>query len=90
MAKLDEPISRAGLQEIIGKLLLDPAFQRLFMTDPKFAIQNAGIALTDNEFDALKKMQEDLLTFASSPGVKQLAEHITLYKDRIYQPDVNP
>ena len=82
MVKKQAPISRTGLQEVVGKLLLDPGFQKLFRENPRHAVENAGIALTDNEYDVLLKLEADLKRFASSPGVEELAKSITMYTDR--------
>ncbi len=78
------PLSRSAIHEVVGKLLLDQGFRSMFNQDPKLAIENAGVVLTANEFSAVIAMAEDLGSYANSEEVKELADRMVSYVDRIY------
>jgi hypothetical protein len=77
------PLPRGSLHEVIGKLLLDRGFQEQFKRDPRVAIENAGLALTDNEYRAVSQMVKQLTEYANSPAVQQLQGFMESYIDRI-------
>lgn len=78
-------ISRNKLQEIVGKYLLDQDFQRTFQANPRLAVESAGIALTEFEYDTLNKIRSKLDEYINEPDVQKLRKDMIMYVDRRIQ-----
>ena len=49
-------MARQDLERLIGRAVLDPKFRESLFADPEKAIREAGFDLSDEEMDALKRI----------------------------------
>lgn len=64
----------ADIQELVGKILSDPAFAKALADNPEQALQDAGIEPTLDLVDALKDVDaESLQQMAQAFGKDQAA-----------------
>jgi hypothetical protein len=74
---------RGSVSQAIGRYLIDPHFRAMYHRDARWAVQNAGLALTAFEFTVLDEVTGQLKTYAEDPSVRRLSERMINYQDRI-------
>jgi hypothetical protein len=65
---------KAELRKIAGKALADPAFRDKLLADPEAAVKEAGIELSEEQFEALKNMDREKL----DASLAELDERLTM------------